>query len=151
MEIVNAQLAVSTTTQPAMSGTTDLAQKQWGISDTRRRSLANLKPFPKGVSGNPGGRPKGQSLTAELRRQALEGNTTEEIARVVIKGALAGKIDFLRLLFDRVDGLLPKPVVVEDLPLDLNLLSDAELAAMLPEELQAKCRLRAALNGTKNR
>ena len=29
------------------------------ISEGRKRSLANLKPFKKGQSGNPGGRPKG--------------------------------------------------------------------------------------------
>ena len=28
----------------------------------------NLKPWPKGVSGNPGGRPKKKPLTSELER-----------------------------------------------------------------------------------
>jgi hypothetical protein len=130
MAIVTEKAQVSTFAQPPMA-VTPVEQEQWGISDGRRRSLANLKPFPKGVSGNPGGRPKGQSLTAELRRQAQEGNTAEELARVIIQGARAGKIDFLRLLFDRVDGLLTKPVVLENLPVDLNNLSDAELAAAI--------------------
>ena len=87
------------------TSSTSVTQEQRSISDSKRRSLANLKPFQKGVSGNPGGRPKGQSLTAELRRQAQEGNTAEQIAAVIIKEAKSGKIDFLRLIFDRVDGL----------------------------------------------
>jgi hypothetical protein len=29
---------------------------------------ANLKPWPKGVSGNPGGRPKKKAITEELER-----------------------------------------------------------------------------------
>ena len=34
---------------------------------------ANLKPWPKGVSGNPGGRPKKKAITEELERLLAEG------------------------------------------------------------------------------
>jgi hypothetical protein len=37
----------------------------------RRRQLAGLKPWPKGVSGNPGGRPK-TDLAAEIARAVFE-------------------------------------------------------------------------------
>src|SRR5271166_1152678 len=47
-------------------------------SDSRTRSLANLKPFKPGQSGNPGGRPKGlfsRAARKHLRRQIAEGVT----------------------------------------------------------------------------
>ena len=36
-----------------------MAEKQRKNSDGKAKRLANLKPFPKGQSGNPKGRPKG--------------------------------------------------------------------------------------------
>ena len=33
------------------------------------RHVANLKPFPKGASGNPGGRPKTKRITDEIKKQ----------------------------------------------------------------------------------
>jgi hypothetical protein len=36
-------------------------------------SLANLKPYPPGVSGNPGGRPRGASIVAPLLAELAEG------------------------------------------------------------------------------
>jgi len=49
-----------------------------GSSNGRARGLANLKPYKKGQSGNPGGRPKGivsKALTKELKRKAAQGET----------------------------------------------------------------------------
>ena len=43
--------------------------KQRENSDARARRLANLKPFPKGVSGNPAVRPKSITLSEALRRE----------------------------------------------------------------------------------
>lgn len=70
----------------------------------------NLRPFQKGVSGNPGGRPKGSSVSAAIKRLVAEGNTAEEIAKVIVSKALEGDIDFLRLLLDRAEGGVMKQI-----------------------------------------
>src|SRR6185369_16888962 len=41
------------------------------LSEARKRQLANLRPYPPGVSGNPSGRPKKKWLT-EAVEQMLE-------------------------------------------------------------------------------
>src|SRR5215469_5691865 len=69
---------------PAMStkkldlATQPFAENSGDNSDARVRSLANLKPFKPGQSGNPGGRPKGifsRAARKHLRRQIGEGIT----------------------------------------------------------------------------
>lgn len=64
--------------------------------------------WKKGQSGNPGGRPKGESITATLRRlleQEHNGKTIQEIlAERVIREAISGKYSFAKELLDRVDG-----------------------------------------------
>jgi hypothetical protein len=62
----------------------------------------------KGQSGNPGGRPKGQSITAALR-EALQrehnGRTVaQHLADQIIKEALRGKFPFAKEVLDRADG-----------------------------------------------
>src|SRR6516225_5007527 len=48
-----------------------LTQSSDPVSEGRRRRLANLKPFPKGMSGNPGGKPK-VDLAAQIARAIFE-------------------------------------------------------------------------------
>jgi hypothetical protein len=61
-----------------------------------------------GQSGNPGGRPKGESITATLRRlleQEHNGKSVQEIlAEKVLREALSGKYSFVKELLDRLDG-----------------------------------------------
>jgi Family of unknown function (DUF5681) len=74
--------------------------------------------WQKGVSGNPRGRPpSGTALTDLLRHQLAQtadakGKKTraEAIAAVLIELALAGDINAIKLLIERVDGRLPNPV-----------------------------------------
>ena len=64
--------------------------------------------WKKGQSGNPGGRPKGESLVALMRRvleQDHHGRPIKEIlAERLVKEALAGKHAFVKELLDRVEG-----------------------------------------------
>jgi len=82
------------------------------------------KQFPKGVSGNPSGRPKLTKLTEALREQLAEINpdATEEtnaevIARVLIREAIGGNIAAIREAYDRSEG---KPKQAIDLDLQIN-------------------------------
>lgn len=83
-----------------------------------------LKPWRKGQSGNPAGRPP--SLVAPLRRllrkrrpqiESLRASGAlrmqDELALALIEAGLAGDINALRLIGDRVDGLLVQRSVSE--------------------------------------
>ena len=72
--------------------------------------------FQPGQSGNPGGRPKGQSITARIRAlleqsidldgKPLEGGRTlgDLLAEVVLANALSGDVKAAKDLLDRLDG-----------------------------------------------
>ncbi len=89
---------------------------------------ASFRPFQKGVSGNPGGRPKGRSLLAELRACLDEtslldkpnpgGKTNRRLlAEMAIRHALAGKSVYFREIMNRIHGRVP-------LRVDANVVSD---------------------------
>lgn len=64
--------------------------------------------FKKGQSGNPGGRPKGRSIEAQLRKLLNEGEQGEKIAESIVKvgiqQALRGDFRFWNAIIERVDG-----------------------------------------------
>ncbi len=79
------------------------------------------KQFPKGISGNPSGRPKLTKLTDALREQiselnpgASEETIAEAIAAKLIKLALAGDIAAINAVFDRTEGK-PKQAIDLDI------------------------------------
>ena len=98
------------------------------------RSLANLKPpWKKGECPNPGGRPKGRTVTAALRDLIDHGATARELAAVLVDVGLGRKRARIR---DRVDTI-EKIIKVTD---GQRLILDAgeglaELAAMDPVDL----------------
>ncbi len=98
--------------------------KQRKNSDGRARRLENLKPFPKGVSGNPAGRPKSITLSEALRIQLCatmpgddERTYAEEIARVLCTEAINGNVLAAREIADRAEG---KPKQSVDLDMRVN-------------------------------
>jgi hypothetical protein len=105
--------------------------KQRESSDGRKRSLANLKPFSKGVSGNPKGRPKTitlseayrQALAEQMPNDANGRSYAQAIAEMVIGEAVAGNVQAAREIADRTEG---KPKQAIDMT--ANVLDWRELA-----------------------
>ena len=79
---------------------------------SRDRSNANLRPFKKGFSGNPGGRPAGENLTETLRLLlqvvGADGRTNAEaIAEALIRSAKRGNIKAINTILERTEGKVP--------------------------------------------
>ena len=72
--------------------------------DGRERRLANLRPFEKGKSGNPKGRPKSALLTDAVRKRLAESNDLEAIAKALIGKAKKGDLEAVKIIFDRLEG-----------------------------------------------
>ena len=60
------------------------------------------RPFQKGQSGNPDGRPKGSRNATTLALESLLDGEAEALTRKAVELALAGDIAALRLCLDRV-------------------------------------------------
>jgi hypothetical protein len=69
---------------------------------TERAVPKQLRPFQKGKSGNPSGRPKGARNKATLAMEALLNGEAEALTRKAVEMALAGDITALRLCLDRI-------------------------------------------------
>ena len=71
--------------------------------------IENLRPWAKGTSGNPQGRPRRGALTEALKAQLAsddsDGRTVaEQIAAALIKRALRGDVRAIREIADRTEG-----------------------------------------------
>lgn len=74
-------------------------------------------PFEKGQSGNPNGRPKKNSATADRLREEI-GAHVPAIIKAVVEQAKDGDVQAAKLLLDRVvPALKPQqqPVVIDDM------------------------------------
>ena len=81
---------------------------------------ANLKPWPKGVSGNPGGRPKKKAITEELDRLLEEESPNGDgktwaviIAEALLKQAAKGDVRAITELANRIEGKPVQPIAAE--------------------------------------
>jgi len=74
--------------------------------------------FPKGQSGNPAGRPKGRTVTAELRKlletEVGGKSTREQLAEILVNKALSGDYKFILEVLKRVDGNTFEEEAVEE-------------------------------------
>jgi len=76
------------------------------------KSLANLKPWAKGVSGNPGGRPRKQPITEaylEVAARTVPGDSqgrtyAQAAAERQFRAALKGSTSAIREIADRLEG-----------------------------------------------
>jgi hypothetical protein len=60
------------------------------------------KPFPKGRSGNPGGKPKGARHKTTLLAEKLMQDDAENIVNAVLTAARAGDMTAARIVLDRI-------------------------------------------------
>lgn len=80
------------------------------------------RPFPPGQSGNPGGRPKGRSITDRLRalldHTELSGTVLPRpigdlLAETIVKHALKGHVALIRELLERTEGKVMQRLTAE--------------------------------------
>lgn len=78
-----------------------------GNGGGRERSLANLRPFPPGQSGNPGGGSRRQRLQHEARWSGEHGpEKTLAVLNKLLAQALAGDVPSAKLYLDRIVGAI---------------------------------------------
>lgn len=72
------------------------------IASSRRGSRGPGRPFAKGRSGNPGGRPRGRRNAATLMAELLLEGQSEALAQKAVERALDGSDLALKLCLDRI-------------------------------------------------
>lgn len=110
---------------------TDKHRKSTGRRRPSEKSLANLRPFQPGVSGNPKGRPKSKTLSEHYRaklNEVVPGDPQQRtygelIASSMVIQAAQGEIAAARELADRTEGRAPQSIA-----LDANLMDWRDLA-----------------------
>jgi hypothetical protein len=96
------------------------------------------RPFVKGVSGNPGGRPKVLGDVQELaRQQSPEAINTLATIMQDQKAAPAARVAAANSLLDRGYGKPAQPISQTLTKIDPTTMSDAELAAIVRNGVQA--------------
>lgn len=87
------------------------AQEQREINGNGKRpGGVTGKGFRPGRSGNPAGRPKGQSLTGLLREQLDRDDNAQALVETIVRKAIEGDYQFCKLILDRTEGKVPDKV-----------------------------------------
>ncbi len=80
-----------------------IKQESFAMNDTvNTLNKPRGRPFEKGTSGNPAGKPRGSRNVATRAAESLLDGESEALTRKAIEMALAGDISALRLCFDRI-------------------------------------------------
>jgi Family of unknown function (DUF5681) len=101
------------------------------VRDTPARNAARStrgRPFERGTSGNPGGRPKGRRNKATMAIEELLDGEAEGLARKVIDKGLEGDMAALRLCLDRLLPPRRERALTFDLP-KIESVKDAQAAS----------------------
>jgi len=77
------------------------------------RSLANLRQFPPGVSGNPNGRPKGRTLLEAIRDHLAKGGNLDASALAFVKELKRGSAKHAKEILDREEGAPDQHLTIE--------------------------------------
>ena len=113
--------------------TTDLSLQKTAATAGRVRG----RPFRKGQSGNPNGRPRGSTNRGTRAAAILLDGEPEDLARKAVELALAGDAAALRLCLDRIVAPRREQPVSVDLP---EIRSPADIAAAMAALIAAAVR-----------
>jgi hypothetical protein len=81
------------------------------VEKTVAERVQNLKPWPKGVSGNPAGRPK-RDISSEIAQAVFEKNP-EAIYRGMLRMLKKGDARIFKVLSERAYGKVKEQIEVE--------------------------------------
>jgi hypothetical protein len=96
--------------------------------------IQNLKPWPKGVSGNPAGRPK-NDISVQIAQAVFE-NNPEAIYQGMVRALKKGDARVFKVLADRAYGKVKEQVEFGRRD-DLRAMSDAELNTGIAELMES--------------